>query len=36
MPEGRSIVILKEALEKFTGLLITAVSGNTKMDKTRL
>ena len=36
MPEGRSIVILKEALEKFTGLRITAVSGNTKMDKTRL
>jgi len=36
MPEGPSIVILKEAVEQFTGKTIVAVSGNTKIDQSRL
>jgi len=33
MPEGPSIVILKEQVAAFTGKKILAVSGNTKVDK---
>lgn len=36
MPEGPSIVLLKEAVTQFTGKKILAVSGNTKVDKERL
>lgn len=36
MPEGPSIVILKEEVMKFTGKKVLAVSGNTKVDKDRL
>jgi endonuclease-8 len=36
MPEGPSIVILKEAVQHFTGKKIIEVSGNTKVDKDRL
>ena len=36
MPEGPSIVILKEAADPFTGKKIIAVSGNSKMDSGRL
>lgn len=32
MPEGPSIVILKEQTQKFTGKKILAVTGNTKID----
>jgi endonuclease-8 len=32
MPEGPSIVILKEAVEKFTGREVLAVEGNTKVE----
>jgi len=35
MPEGPSIVILKELVEPFTGKKVTEVSGNTKADKER-
>jgi len=34
MPEGPSIVILKEEVQKFTGKKILAVDGNTKVDLT--
>ncbi len=33
MPEGPSILILKEAVQFFKGELITEVSGNTKVNK---
>jgi endonuclease-8 len=36
MPEGPSIVILREEAAGFTGKKIVAVSGNTKIDKSRL
>ena len=36
MPEGPSIVILKEALLKFKGKKIIDVHGNSKIDQTRL
>ena len=36
MPEGPSIVILREEAAGFTGKKILAASGNTKIDKTRL
>ena len=36
MPEGPSIVLLKEATKQFEGETIIAVSGNTKIDKDRL
>ena len=36
MPEGPSIVILKEEAQQFTGKKIVAVSGNSKIDQTRL
>ena len=36
MPEGPSIVLLKEAAAKFEGRQIIAVSGNTNIDKTQM
>lgn len=36
MPEGPSIVILKEAVQAFKGRKVTVVSGNTKIDKDRM
>ncbi|MES2573503.1 MAG: DNA-formamidopyrimidine glycosylase family protein [Bacteroidota bacterium] len=36
MPEGPSIVILKEAVQQFTGHKIIAVSGDSKIDINRL
>ncbi|MDQ3049457.1 MAG: endonuclease [Bacteroidota bacterium] len=36
MPEGPSIVILKELVSQFAGKKITKVSGNTKVEKERL
>lgn len=36
MPEGPSIVLLKEALQPFSGKKIIAVSGNSKIDQQRL
>ena len=36
MPEGPSIVILREQAAKFSGKIIRAASGNSKIDKTRL
>ena len=36
MPEGPSIVILKEEVKKFAGKKICAVSGNSKIDQSRL
>jgi len=36
MPEGPSIVILKEAVQNFKGKKIIAVSGNSKLDIKRL
>lgn len=36
MPEGPSIVILKEEVQKFTRRKITSVSGNSKIDQSRL
>ena len=36
MPEGPSIVLLKEAAAKFAGKQILAAGGNTKIDKTRM
>jgi endonuclease VIII len=36
MPEGPSIVILKEAVQAFKGQKVIAVSGNTKIDKDRM
>ncbi|MEO5572705.1 MAG: DNA-formamidopyrimidine glycosylase family protein [Bacteroidia bacterium] len=36
MPEGPSIVILKEEVQQFTGKKVIAVSGNSKIDLLRL
>ena len=36
MPEGPSIVILKELVQQFNGQEVLEVSGNTKIDKDRL
>jgi len=36
MPEGPSIVILKEAVESFTGKEVIEATGNTKVDISRL
>jgi endonuclease-8 len=36
MPEGASIVILKEQAAGFAGKKILSVEGNTRIDKTRL
>jgi endonuclease-8 len=36
MPEGPSIVLLKEEVKQFTGKKIIAVSGNTKIDQSAL
>jgi len=36
MPEGPSIVILKEAVQQFTGHKVISVSGNSKIDMERL
>lgn len=36
MPEGPSIVILKEEAERFAGQTILAAEGNSKIDKNRL
>ena len=36
MPEGPSIVLLKEAVEQFSGKKIISVYGDTKIDKERL
>lgn len=36
MPEGPSIVILKEEVQQFTGQKILSVSGNSKIDQKRL
>jgi endonuclease-8 len=33
MPEGPSIILLKEAVTQFTGKKIIAVSGNSKIDQ---
>src|SRR5947199_2685398 len=36
MPEGPSIVILKEEVQPFTGKVVLEVSGNSKIDQQRL
>lgn len=36
MPEGPSIVILKEAVQQFSGHQVIAVSGNSKIDMDRI
>lgn len=36
MPEGPSIVLLREAADKFTGKKVLAVTGNTTLDKKRM
>ena len=36
MPEGPSIVILKEAVQQFKGLKVLSVDGNTKIEKERM
>lgn len=36
MPEGPSIVLLKEEVQKFTGQQIISVNGNSKVDQSRL
>jgi endonuclease-8 len=36
MPEGPSIVLLKEEVVQFTGKKITSVSGNSQIDHGRL
>ena len=36
MPEGPSIVLLKEAVTQFVGKQTIEVTGNTKIDKSRL
>jgi hypothetical protein len=36
MPEGPSIVILKEQAAAFVGKRVVAAEGNTKLDLTRL
>jgi len=33
MPEGPSIILVKEAVKQFTGKKIIAVSGNSKIDQ---
>lgn len=36
MPEGPSMVLLKEEVQQFTGAQIIAVKGNSKIDQSRL
>jgi endonuclease VIII len=36
MPEGPSVVLLKEAVQQFTGSTIISVKGNSKIDQDRL
>ena len=36
MPEGPSIVILKEAVQSFKGQKVIGVTGNTKIEKERM
>ena len=36
MPEGPSIVILKEAAAKFRGKTVRGTSGNSKLDLSRM
>jgi len=36
MPEGPSILLIREALQSFTGKKILAVKGNSKIDQSRL
>lgn len=36
MPEGPSIVILKESVQKFAGQKVVSVTGNSKMDISRM
>lgn len=36
MPEGPSIVILREEVEPFTGQEVVSVAGNSKIDQTRM
>ena len=36
MPEGPSIILVKEAVAKFAGKKIIAVSGNSKIDQSIL
>ena len=36
MPEGPSIILVKEAVKQFTGKKIIAVSGNSKIDQSIL
>lgn len=36
MPEGPSIVLLREAITQFAGKKIIAVSGNSKIDQSLL
>ena len=36
MPEGPSIVLLKELVDGFTGKAVIEVSGNSKIDQSRL
>ena len=36
MPEGPSIILIKEAVAKFAGKKIIAVSGNSKIDQALL
>ncbi len=33
MPEGPSIILMKESLQKFVGHKVTDASGNAKFDK---
>ena len=35
MPEGPSIVLLKELVDGFTGKAVIEVSGNSKIDQSR-
>lgn len=36
MPEGPSIILLKEEVQQFSGKKILAVSGNSKIDQAHL
>jgi endonuclease-8 len=36
MPEGPSIILLKESVTQFSGKKIIAISGNSKIDQQRL
>lgn len=36
MPEGPSVVLLKEEVQQFTGAQVIAVKGNSKIDQVRL